>query len=112
MSERAPQHVQNIVIKDFCHNNSFEYLLSVSEYKMENSFLMLNGLIKNMKNIDGIVAYSIFQLPQDYKNRNIVLKKILKKKKFISFAVEKITVSKLKDIKNINVLWRIKKNLS
>ncbi len=112
MGERAPQHVQNIVIKDFCYNNSFEYLLSVSEYKMENSFLMLNDLIKKMKNIDGIVAYSIFQLPQDYKNRNIVLKKILKNKKFISFAVEKITVSKLKDIKNINVLWRIKKNLS
>ena len=38
MGERAPQHVQNIVIKDFCKSNSLEYLLSVSEYKMEDPF--------------------------------------------------------------------------
>ena len=49
MGERAPQHVQNIVIKDFCKSNSLEYLLSVSEYKMEDS-LILNDLIKNEKN--------------------------------------------------------------
>ena len=56
MGERAPQHVQNIVIKDFCKNNQLEYLLSVCEYKMENSFLILNDLVKKIKNIDGIVA--------------------------------------------------------
>ena len=111
MGERAPQHVQNIVIKDFCKNNSLEYSLSVSEYKMENSFLILNDLLKKMRNIDGIVAYSLFQLPTDNNKRNHILKKIINKKKFICFAVEKITVSKIKDIKKINVLWRIKKHL-
>ena len=112
MGERAPQHVQNIVIKDFCKSNSLEYLLSVSEYKMEDSFLILNDLIKKMKKIDGIVAYSLFQLPPDNENRNRILEKIIKNKKFICFAVEKIIVSKIKDIKKINVLWRIKKNLN
>lgn len=111
MGERAPQHVQNIVIKDFCKNNSLEYSLSVSEYKMENSFLILNDLLKKMRNIDGIVAYSLFQLPTDNNKRNHILKKIINKKKFICFAVEKITVSKIKDIKKINILWRIKKHL-
>ena len=111
MGERAPQHVQNIVIKDFCKNNSLEYSLSVSEYKMENSFLILNDLLKKMRNIDGIVAYSLFQLPTDNNKRNRILKKIINKKKFICFAVEKITVSKIKDIKKINILWRIKKHL-
>ena len=111
MGERAPQHVQNIVIKDFCKNNSLEYSLSVSEYKMENSFLILNDLLKKMRNIDGIVAYSLFQLPTDNNKRNHILKKIINKKKFICFAVEKITVSKIKDINKINILWRIKKHL-
>ncbi len=112
MGERAPQHVQNIVIKDFCKNNSLEYSLSVSEYKMENSFLILNDLIKKMKDIDGIVAYSLFQLPPDNKDRLKILKTILSKKKFISFAVEKITISKIKDLKAANVIWRLKKNLN
>ena len=70
MGERAPQHVQNIVIKDFCRNNSFEYLLSVSEYKMKNSYLILKDLLKKLKSIDGIVMYSLFQLPESLKERN------------------------------------------
>ena len=86
MGERAPQHVQNIVIKDFCKNNSLEYSLSVSEYKMENSFLILNDLLKKMRNIDGIVAYSLFQLPTDNNKRNRILKKIINKKKIYMFC--------------------------
>ena len=27
MGERVPQHVQNIVIKDFCQKNNFNFLL-------------------------------------------------------------------------------------
>lgn len=79
---------------------------------MENSFLILNDLIKKMKDIDGIVAYSLFQLPPDNKDRLKILKTILSKKKFISFAVEKITISKIKDLKAANVIWRLKKNLN
>ena len=93
MGERAPQHVQNIVIKDFCKSNSLEYLLSVSEYKMEDLFDFKRPNKKNEK-IDGIVAYSLFQLPPDNENRNRILEKIIKNKKFICFAVEKIIVSK------------------
>ena len=38
MGERAPQHVQNIVIRDFCKKKSLSYLLSATEYRMKNSF--------------------------------------------------------------------------
>ena len=111
MGERAPQHVQNIIIRDFCKKNSLNYLLSASEYKMKNSFLILKDIVSNMKNFDGIVAYSLFQLPPNYEERNKILKKIIKKKKFIFFAVEQVKVLTLKDINNINSIWKIKKIL-
>ena len=111
MGERAPQHVQNIIIRDFCKKNSLNYLLSVSEYKMKNSFLILKDIVSNMKNFDGIVAYSLFQLPSNFNERNKILRKIIKKKKFIFFAVEQTKVLTLKDINNINSVWRIKKTL-
>ena len=38
MGERVPQHVQNIVIKDFCQKRNFNFLLSVIEYAMPKSF--------------------------------------------------------------------------
>tara|TARA_B100001121_G_C18686015_1_gene620710 strand:+ start:296 stop:691 length:396 start_codon:yes stop_codon:yes gene_type:complete len=108
MGERAPQHVQNIIIRDFCKKNSLHYLLSTTEYKMKNSFLMLKNLISDMKNIDGIVAYSLFQLPENYEYRTEVLKKIIKKKKFIFFAVEQMKISNFQDIVRINKIWGIK----
>ena len=111
MGERAPQHVQNIIIRDFCKRNSLNYLLSVSEYKMKNSFLILKDVVSNMKDFDGIVAYSLFQLPSNYNERNKILRRIIKKKKFIFFAVEQVKVLTLKDINNINSIWRIKKVL-
>ena len=81
MGERVPQHVQNIVIKDFCQKNKLNFLLSATEYSMKNSFYILNQLMDNMSGIQGIVAYSVFQMPYDNLKREIFFKKILKKKK-------------------------------
>ena len=41
MGERAPQHIQNIVIKVFCKNKKLKLLLSASEYSMTNSYYIL-----------------------------------------------------------------------
>ena len=111
MGEGAPQHVQNIVIRDFCKKNSLDYQLSAAEYKMKNSFLILKDIVSNMKKIDGIVAYSLLQLPLNSFERNKILKTLIKKGKFISFAVENMTVSNIKEINNINSILKIKKTL-
>ena len=111
MGERAPQHVQNIIIRDFCKKNSLDYQLSSSEYKMKGSFLILKDIVANMKKIDGIVAYSLLQLPSNYNERNKILTTIIKKKKFISFAVEQKTISNSKEINNVNSILKIKETL-
>ena len=67
-----PQHVQNIVIRDYCKNNNLHYLLSSTEYIIEKSHLMLEQVLNNLNKVDGIVAYSVFQLPTDReKKKNI-----------------------------------------
>ena len=81
MGERVPQHVQNIVIRNYCIKNKFQFLLSSVEYKMENSFVMLSEVVNNLKSIDGIITYSLFQLPEDDGLRSSFFKKILKKEK-------------------------------
>ncbi len=111
LDERAPQHVQNIVIRDYCKKNFLNFMLSVSEYRMKNSFKILENTIKNLKEVDGIVAYSLLMLPEKESHRNKILKKIILKKKFLSFAVEDITVKNRRDINYINTLWKIKKAL-
>jgi sporadic carbohydrate cluster protein (TIGR04323 family) len=109
MGERVPQHVQNIVIKDFCQKNKLNFLLSVTEYSMKNSFYILNQLVDNMSGIQGIVAYSVFQMPYDNSKRENFFKKILKKRKEIFFACENLKISSHKDIIRIGKLWNLKK---
>ena len=111
MGERAPQHIQNIVIKDFCKKKKLKLLLSASEFYMSNSYYILEDIISNLNNLDGIVAYSLFQMPENISKRNKILKKILKKKKIMCFAVEQIILSNVNQLEKINKIWEIKKTL-
>ena len=109
MGERVPQHVQNIVIRDFCNKRKFNYLLSATEYSMKNSFYILNQLVEDLKDLYGIVAYSVFQLPYNDQKRLKLLNKILKKKKKIFFACEEIKMASKKDLQIIENIWLVKK---
>ena len=111
LNERVPQNVQNLLIREFCKKEELFYNLSASEYAISNCYKILYQLIHELKNLDGIVAYSVFQLPEENNKRNKILKEILKKKKFFYFALENLKVSKLSDIQKIENIWLIKKTL-
>ena len=111
LNERVPQNVQNLLIREFCKKEKLFYNLSASEYAMSNCYKILYQLMHELKNLDGIVAYSVFQLPEENNERKKILKEILKKKKFFYFALENLKVSKFSDIQKIDNIWLIKKTL-
>ena len=111
MGERVPQNVQNLFIRDFCHKKNFQYLLSATEYAMESSSMVLDQTINDLKKIDGIVAYSIFQLPVKKKKRIEYLQKIINLKKIFFGALENLKVSNNKELEKIEEIWDIKNNL-
>ena len=112
MGERVPQHIQNQVIRNYCLQNNYHYLLSAVEYSMKNSVLILNQIFYETKNLDGIGFYSLFQLPESDFERNTFLHKIIKKKKFAFFAVENMILNSSNDIQRIENIWLIKKMLN
>tara|TARA_Y100000310_G_scaffold305620_1_gene345927 strand:+ start:41 stop:436 length:396 start_codon:yes stop_codon:yes gene_type:complete len=111
LDERVPQNVQNLVIRDFCKKENLFYNLSASEYAMTNCYKVLNQLIHEPKNLDGIVAYSVFQLPENNVKRNKIFIQMLKRKKTFYFALENLKLSKPKDLQTIENIWLIKKSL-
>ena len=111
MDERAPQHIQNIIIREFCKKKNLHYNLSAVEYAMDNCYKTLYQIISELKNLDGIVAYSLFQLPFDDEERCKVLKKMLKKRKSFYFALEGLKLSNLEDFIKIENIWMVKKAL-
>ena len=111
LDERAPQHIQNIVIREFCKKEGLNNSLSGVEYAMKDSYKTLYQIINELKKYHGIVAYSLFQLPFNDIERNKVLKKILNKKKTFYFALEDFRLSTKKDLKKIENIWLVKKAL-
>jgi|TARA_B110000037_G_C17062540_1_gene482484 sporadic carbohydrate cluster protein (TIGR04323 family) len=108
MGERVPQHIQNQTIRNYCNENNLDYNLSASEYAMENSYLILEELMNKIQSLDGIVFYSLFQLPEDKNYRKKIYKNILKKNKKIYFSVENYKFLSKNDIIDLENIWDIK----
>ena len=123
MGERVPQHVQNLVIRDYCKKQGLQYVLSATEYAMAGSHLILNQVMEDLSMLKGIVFYSLFLLPEDKTERdrviNFILKKdservfslLLKHEKTIYFAVEGLRMSNKKEHERIENIWQVKKVL-
>jgi|MDSV01.1.fsa_nt_gb sporadic carbohydrate cluster protein (TIGR04323 family) len=98
-----PQKIQNIVLRDYSNKKKYNFIMSSVEYSINNSFIILNKLIKNLDKYDGILAYSIFQMPNNQNKRVKLYEQIISKKKEFHFALEDIVISK-SDIQNLNFI--------
>ena len=108
MGERVPQGIQNMLLREYCKKKNFNFHLSSVEYCIEGSFIHLNNLVNNLKKYDGILAYSLFQLPVEPNIRNELLLKIIRCKKSFHCAIEDIEINNKESIEKINDIWAIK----
>ena len=111
MGERVPQHVQNLVIRDYCKKIGIQYLLSATEYAIAGSHLILQQIMDELPQLEGIVFYSLFLLPEQKKERDRVCKVILENKKTIFFAVEGLLMSNKIEHERIETIWQVQKIL-
>lgn len=108
--QRAPQHVQNLVIRDYCQRNGFQFLLSATEYAMSGCYVMLEEVMRELPKLEGIVLYSIFMLPEDARRRHDLYERILEAGASLHGAVENLRVTDaasagcLEDILRVNAL--------
>jgi sporadic carbohydrate cluster protein (TIGR04323 family) len=106
--ERVPQNVQNIVLRDYCKKKNIEFLLSSTEYAMENSSLILREIIEKYHLYDGIVFYSLLQMPTNRDERVKLYKKTLLNKKQIHYVLENLIVKNKKDFSELEKIFIIK----
>ena len=111
MGERVPQSVQNQIIREYCNTNGLHYLLSGTEYAMENSSYVMFEVLEELEKIYGIAIYSLFQLPLELSKRELIYKKILLMEKKIFFCLENFCFQRESDIEYIENMWSIKKTI-
>tara|TARA_B100000965_G_C19602476_1_gene763615 strand:+ start:3104 stop:3499 length:396 start_codon:yes stop_codon:yes gene_type:complete len=109
--ERIPQNIQSLTIRDYCKKNNLTFLLHAVEYSMKDSHFILKALLNELNDIDGIAAYSLFQMPYDDDLRVKIFQQFINKKKIIHFALESLKIKDENDIDMIEDIWKIKKIL-
>ena len=108
LGERVPQHVQNIVIRDYCARKKLTYLLSATEYAMSDCYIMLEQTLSDIRNLDGIVCYSLFQLPTNRCHRKAIYERILDNGRQLHFSVESLSILELRDIQRVDDIWEVR----
>ena len=104
-SDRAPQHVQNLVVRDYCQRNGFSYLLSATEYAMPGSYVVLEEVAREAPSLDGIVLYSIFMLPRRADRRLDVCRRILSAGATIHGAVENVAIRNEAELERLEEIF-------
>jgi sporadic carbohydrate cluster protein (TIGR04323 family) len=108
MGERAAQHVQNLVVRDYCQRRGLPFLLSATEYAMPGCFLILEQVLDDLAEIEGIVCYSLFMLPARAERRAEIWRRILGAGKSIHFALEGLSVVSDADVARIEDVWLVR----
>lgn len=109
--ERVPQHVQNLMIRDYARRKGLTYLLSATEYAMPGCFMMLEQVLAELGALEGMICYSIFQLPPDGRARHGVYDRVLASGAMLHAAVEGLVVESASDIAAIEDIWRVRQVL-
>tara|TARA_B110000211_G_C13939516_1_gene490988 strand:- start:535 stop:945 length:411 start_codon:yes stop_codon:yes gene_type:complete len=104
-----PQKVQNLVIRDYSQRFNKNLLLSSTEYKMKNSFLMFNSLISERNNkFNGIIMYSLFML-KEFANIEKILFKLKKNNIQLFCALEECEIKNKSDLDSLKKIFYISK---
>jgi len=113
MGERVPQRVQNIVMRNYCEKNGFSYLLGVVEYSFENSTYILDSLVGDHESSDdGLVLYSMFQLPRNKYKRRAIAEKLFNQGRRMDFSLEGFSIDNENDFNQVEEIWSVKECIS
>lgn len=104
---RAPQHVQNLVIRDHCGRHGAPFKLSAVEYVMPGCFMILDQILDELPALQGLCCYSLFMLPEDRAARARVWQRVLDSGAELHGAIEDIIVRDAASRDRAEDIWRI-----
>jgi sporadic carbohydrate cluster protein (TIGR04323 family) len=109
---RVPQNVQDLVIRDYCAGNNLHLLLSAKEYAMPNCSIMLEQVLREAVKNQGLVLYSLFQLPQDNTTRNRIYNTVVENKIELHVALEGLVIKDKDSVQRVEDIWLVHQTLN
>lgn len=92
-----PQRVQNLVMRTYAEKAGIQYLLSAVEYHIPSSFMMLESLYGELSGLEGLLFYSMHQLPETAAARRKLYATLRKAGCGLRFALEELRIENAGD---------------
>lgn len=102
-----PQHVQNLVIRDYAQRNGLHYLLSATEYAMDGCYMNLETVLGELDHIEGIVCFSLFMLPKRAERRRALYDRIFAASADLHGALENMAIRTEADIARLEDIFLV-----
>ena len=107
MGRSTPQHIQQLVIRDYCAKRGMNFLLSATEYCMPGCTLILDAVLAELHALDGIVMYSLYQMPTDKQKRMAMYNALFAQGCELHCAAEGIAIKNHSDAQRIEDIWLV-----
>lgn len=111
MGRSTPQHIQQMVMREYCKARGMIFLLSATEYLMKGCTLILDAVLDELDAIEGIVMYSLYMFPESKEKRLRLYERLFEKGCTLHTAAEGIVIANWDDAMRIEDTWLIKEVL-
>lgn len=105
--ETTPQHVQNLVIRDYASRMKLQFKLSATEYAMPGCYMILGGVMEELPTLEGVICFTLFMLPQGQAARLRVYRSILDAKCILHTALEGLVMRSERDIELLEDIFKV-----
>jgi sporadic carbohydrate cluster protein (TIGR04323 family) len=99
-----PVPVQSLVLRDYCQRNNMLYVLPVNENIFPHSYMVLEGMIRDLSAYEGMICCSMHMLPQRPERRRKIYDSILSQGAALHLVLEGAVIARPADIEKVEDL--------
>lgn len=102
-----PVPVQSQILREYCLRKGYIYKLHLNENIFPKSYMVLEGIIQNLNEFEGLLMCSIFMLPKKSSRRRIIYQKVFEQKIGIHFVLEDVVIKTFDDVQIVEEVLSI-----
>jgi sporadic carbohydrate cluster protein (TIGR04323 family) len=92
-----PVPVQSMLLREYCQKHNYIYKLHLNENIFPHSYMVLEGIVENLSDFEGLLMCSIFMMPKRASRREKIYNKIFSENLSVHFVIEDIVCKNLSD---------------
>jgi sporadic carbohydrate cluster protein (TIGR04323 family) len=104
---RIPVPVQALVLRDWCQRNGKIYKLHLNENSFPHSYMVLEGMVRNLDGLEGMLMVSMFMLPERPERRRALYDRVLAQGVDLRFVMEDMAIASEADVESVEEILSI-----